>query len=91
MADSKSIRDEDLEEAELRRIAESMYSDEEFPSPTPLWYRVIMFSLIILGVLWIIVFYITQSLYPVPGIGNWNIGIGIGLMMVGLMMTTRWR
>lgn len=51
MADSKSIRDEDLSEAELRRVAESMYSDDEFPSPTPLWYRVIMFTLMILGVL----------------------------------------
>lgn len=91
MADSKSIRDEDLEEAELLRVAEAMYSDEEFPSPTPLWYQVIMFSLIVLGVLWIIVFYITQSLYPIPGIGNWNIGIGVGLMMAGLLMTTRWR
>lgn len=91
MADSKSIRDEDLSEAELRRVAESMYSDDEFPSPTPLWYRVIMFTLMILGVLWIVIFYITQSTLPVAAAGNWNIGIGVGLIMVGLMMTTRWR
>ncbi|MDY3049316.1 MAG: cell division protein CrgA [Rothia sp. (in: high G+C Gram-positive bacteria)] len=91
MADSKSIRDEDLDEAQLRQIAESMYSDEDFPSPTPLWYRIIMFSVIILGVFWIIIFYISQAVWPIPGIGNWNIGIGIGLMMLGLMMTTRWR
>lgn len=91
MADSKSIRDEDLDEAQLRQIAESMYSDEDFPSPTPLWYRIIMFSVIILGVFWIIIFYISQAVWPIPGIGNWNIAIGIGLMMLGLMMTTRWR
>ncbi|WHS50381.1 cell division protein CrgA [Rothia sp. SD9660Na] len=91
MAESKSIRDEDFEEAELRRVAESMYSDDDFPSPTPLWYRVIMFAMIVIGVLWIITFYISQSVYPIPGIGNWNIGIGISFMMVGLIMTTRWR
>ena len=91
MAESKSIRDDDFEEAELRRVAESMYSDDDFPSPTPLWYRVIMFAMIVIGVLWIITFYISQSVYPIPGIGNWNIGIGIGFMMVGLIMTTRWR
>jgi hypothetical protein len=91
VADSKSIRDEDLSEAELRRVAESMYSDDEFPSPTPLWYRVIMFTLMILGVLWIVTFYISQSTLPVAAAGNWNIGIGVGLIMVGLMMTTRWR
>ncbi|MGV3017577.1 cell division protein CrgA [Rothia sp. 88186D007BW] len=91
MAGSKSIRDEDVEEAELRRVADSMYSDDDFPSSTPLWYRVIMFALIVIGVMWIITFYISQSVYPVPGIDNWNIGIGIGFMMVGLLMTTRWR
>lgn len=91
VADSKTIRDEDFEEAELRRVAESMYSDEEFPSPTPLWYRIVMFALMGLGIAWIMTFYISQYAWPIPSAGNWNIGIGVGLMMVGLMMTTRWR
>ncbi|MDO4898143.1 MAG: cell division protein CrgA [Rothia sp. (in: high G+C Gram-positive bacteria)] len=91
MADSKSIRDEDLSEAELRRVAESMYSDEDFPSSTPLWYRVIMFALMLLGVLWIVTFYITEATFPVATLGNWNIALGVGLIMVGLLMTTRWR
>lgn len=77
------------EQAEFRRTAKKMVQDE-LASPTPLWYRVIMFSLMIIGILWIMVFYITSSAYPVPGIGSWNIVIGIGLMMVGLLMTTRW-
>ena len=91
MADSKSIRDEDLSEEELRRVAEAMYSDDDFASPTPLWYRVLMFALMLLGVAWIITFYISQSLFPIPAIGNGNIAIGVGLMMAGLVMTTRWQ
>ena len=46
MADSKSSEKDIFEDAELRRVAESMYTDEEFPSPTPLWYRVIMVGLL---------------------------------------------
>lgn len=68
-----------------------MYSDDDFASPTPLWYRVLMFALMLLGVAWIITFYISQSLFPIPAIGNWNIAIGVGLMMAGLVMTTRWQ
>lgn len=93
MADSKEKNiDADLERsnAEFLRAAKSMTSDE-FASPTPLWYRVIMFSLMILGVLWIMTFYISNQVFPIPGIGVWNIGVGIGLMMVGMLMTTRWR
>ncbi len=61
------------------------------PSPTPTWYKVLMLGLMVLGLLWLIVYYLFQGLYPVPGLGTWNIGVGLGLMMVGLVMTTRWR
>lgn len=78
------------EQAEFRRTAKMMTKDE-FASPTPLWYRVIMFSLMLLGVIWIMTFYISNNVYPIPGLGMTNIVIGIALMMVGMLMTTRWR
>ncbi|ALB04156.1 cell division protein CrgA [Kocuria palustris] len=59
--------------------------------PTPVWYQVIMFGLIVIGLAWLILWYLLDFSYPIPGIGYWNVGIGIGLMMVGLLMTTRWR
>jgi hypothetical protein len=45
----------------------------------------------IVGLLWIVVFYITSEQYPLEAIGRWNLGIGFGLMLVGFGMTTRWR
>ncbi len=92
MAESGSKRAQsDLEEeVQLRRVAREMTTDE-FASPTPLWYRVIMFGLMIAGVMWIMVYYITQSMYPIAALGAWNLVVGVGLMMLGLIMTTRWR
>ncbi|MBM7052268.1 cell division protein CrgA [Rothia sp. ZJ932] len=78
------------EEVQLRRVAREM-SQDQFASPTPLWYRVIMFGLMIIGVLWIMTYYISQTLYPIASIGAWNLVVGVGLMMIGLIMTTRWR
>lgn len=78
------------EEVQLRRVAREMTQDG-FASPTPLWYRVIMFGLMVLGILWIMTYYITQTAYPVAALGGWNLVVGVGLMMVGLIMTTRWR
>ena len=60
-------------------------------SPTPTWYKAIMLGLMIVGLLWLIVYYLFQGAYPVPGIGTWNIGVGLVLMMAGLIMTTKWR
>ncbi len=31
------------------------------------------------------------SVYPIPKIGQWNIAVGLGTMMVGFLMTLRWR
>lgn len=57
----------------------------------PQWYKVIMFGLMILGLLWICTYYITTGVYPIAAAGGWNIIIGFGLAMVGFLMTTRWR
>ncbi|MFD1213026.1 cell division protein CrgA [Arthrobacter sp. GCM10027362] len=59
--------------------------------PNPVWYKPVMFGLMILGLLWIIVFYITQGVWPIPPAGSWNILIGFGIAIIGFMMTTRWR
>ena len=59
--------------------------------PNPRWWAPVMVGLMVVGLIWIVVFYITQQAYPVPDIGLWNLGIGFGVAMVGFLMTTRWR
>ncbi len=60
-------------------------------APNPVWFKPVMFGFMLLGLAWMLVYYISQSQLPVPSLGNWNIAIGIGIMMVGFLMTTRWR
>lgn len=61
------------------------------PKPNPVWYKPVMFGLMILGLLWIITFYISEGRFPVAAWGNWNILTGFGIAIVGFLMTTRWR
>ena len=64
---------------------------EQEPGPLPTWYKAIMFGLMIIGLLWIVVYYLTMGLAPIPQAGGWNIGIGFGIAVIGFVMTTRWR
>jgi hypothetical protein len=48
-------------------------------------------GLMILGLLWVIVFYLSNQALPIPGIAGWNLVIGFGIAFVGFLMTTRWR
>ena len=45
----------------------------------------------LLGLLWIVVFYITAGAFPVAAFGYWNLVAGFGLLIAGFAMTMRWR
>ncbi|MFM6963564.1 MAG: cell division protein CrgA [Micrococcales bacterium] len=65
-------------------------------APNPVWFKPVMFGFMILGFLWILVYYITEAQYPLGAsafinLSNWNILIGFGIAMVGFVMTTRWK
>ena len=57
----------------------------------PVWFVPVMLGLMVVGLLWVVTFYVMETRYPIPGIGTKNLIIGFGLMISGFLMTTRWR
>lgn len=57
----------------------------------PVWFKPVMFGLMLVGLVWILVYYIAGTGWPIPAIGPWNIAVGFGVMFAGFLMTTRWR
>lgn len=65
---------------------------QKLDAPNPRWYQPVMFGLLLLGVTWVIVYYLSgASQYPWPALERWNLFIGFSLMMGGFVMTTRWK
>ncbi len=60
-------------------------------APNPVWFKPVMFGFMLVGLVWILVYYVSQSSWPIPSIGPWNIMVGFGIMFIGFLMTTRWR
>lgn len=60
-------------------------------APNAVWFKPVMLGFMLLGLVWVLVFYISGSQYPIPSIGAWNLAIGLGIAMIGFLMTTRWR
>jgi hypothetical protein len=60
-------------------------------TPNPVWFKPVMFGFMLIGLVWIIVFYLSQGSLPIPSIQSFNILIGFGIMFIGFLMTTRWR
>ena len=60
--------------------------------PSPRWYAPAMVTLMLVGLLWIVVYYVAGDRIPVMvSLGAWNFAIGFGAMVAGLIMSMRWR
>lgn len=59
--------------------------------PNPPWFVPVMVGLMVVGLAWIVVTYLSGTSFPIPRIGNVNLGIGFVLILAGFAMTTRWR
>ncbi|MGM1029188.1 MAG: cell division protein CrgA [Actinomycetota bacterium] len=69
------------------RSARSPHDEQRNPA----WFKPVMFGFMLVGFLWVIVYYISGTTLPVPTIGSWNIVVGFGVMFIGFIMTTRWK
>ena len=58
---------------------------------SPKWLVPVMLANFLIGLLWIVIFYISSTAYPIPGIGAWNMVVGFGFVGVGFSLATRWR
>ena len=63
--------------------------------PSPRWLAPLMLVLFGVGVLWLVVFYLTEArMGGLPGasdIGNWNLVVGFGFIIAGFGLSTQWR
>ncbi len=64
---------------------------EVVQAPSPTWWAPTLSTLMVLGLVWVVVTYLFRGSIPIPGIGNWNLAIGFGMIMAGFLMTMRWR
>lgn len=61
---------------------------------SPKWWAPLMVGLMILGLIIVVMAYVTaQSTLqlPIPNGGNWNLFLGMALMIAGFLMTMGWK
>src|SRR5699024_47240 len=66
-------------------------SGQQTIKPNPSWFLPVLIGLLLVGLIWLVTFYVSQGAFPVEAWGNWNILIGFAFFVAGLIMSTRWR
>ncbi|MGW7368975.1 cell division protein CrgA [Streptomyces sp. NPDC054841] len=55
------------------------------------WVAPVMLALFLIGLAWIVVFYVTDGRLPIESFGNWNIVVGFGFIAGGFAVSTQWK
>jgi hypothetical protein len=59
--------------------------------PSGRWLPITFVTLMVVGLVWLILFYVAGSSIPlISDLGNWNIAVGMGLIVGGFILMTRW-
>lgn len=57
---------------------------------SPRWLAPTMLGSLLLGLAWIATFYVSNSSLPISAIGSWNLVVGFGFLVGGVVLSTRW-
>jgi hypothetical protein len=75
------------------KVSQTSTNFEPINLDGPRWIAPAMVTFFILGLIYIVTFYIAGS--SVPGMNSlnalWNIAIGFGFLIVGFILSTKWR
>ena len=44
-----------------------------------------------IGLIWLILFYVTNGSLPISALGNWNLVVGFAFIVAGFGISTQWR
>jgi hypothetical protein len=58
---------------------------------SPRWLAPLMVTFFLIGLAWLVTWYITEQRYPIRDIGSWNMGVGFGFILIGFALATRWK
>jgi Cell division protein CrgA len=55
------------------------------------WVAPLMLAMFLIGLAWIVVFYVTDGSLPIDALDNWNIVVGFGFIAAGFVVSTQWK
>lgn len=76
--------------------AEALQAATRQLPPSPTWYPIVMAVVLLLGLAYLVVYYLTNSgtdprIGFMASLGAWNFAVGFGVMLLGLIMAVKWR
>jgi hypothetical protein len=59
--------------------------------PSPMWVPITAVALIVIGIGWLTLFYLSGMEFPVASWEYWNLAVGFSCMVAALLVLSKWR
>jgi hypothetical protein len=59
--------------------------------PSAPWVAPTMMGLFAVGLIWVVIYYISQGSLPIDAFGNYNLLVGFAFITGGFVMATQWK
>jgi len=57
---------------------------------SPPWLAPTMLGCLLVGLVWIVIFYVSQESLPIGAIHAWNLVVGFVFLVAGVVLSTKW-
>ena len=59
--------------------------------PSPVWFGVLVLGCMVVGVAWLVTYYISGANLPISDLEAWNVVVGFMWIATGFALATQWR
>jgi hypothetical protein len=59
--------------------------------PSPPWVPVLAVAMIMIGIAYLVTYYLTEGKFPIEKIEYWNLAVGFSFLVGSLGVLTQWR
>jgi hypothetical protein len=59
--------------------------------PSPAWFGALVLGTMVVGVAWLVTYYVSSGSLPVKSLQAWNVVIGFLWIASGFALSTQWR
>jgi hypothetical protein len=57
---------------------------------SPRWLAPTMLGCLLVGLAWIATFYVSSGSLPISALNSWNLVVGFGFLVGGVVLSTKW-
>jgi hypothetical protein len=72
-------------------VRDSVVAAPKKKQPSPTWYGVLVLGAMVVGVAWLVTYYVSGGTLPVRTLEAWNVLVGFVWIALGFALSTQWR